>query len=193
MRCECRQGDDYEFLGAELYCALRKPDQVVTIAENGYLLLDERHMYAQNDDIQLEFSVKMRQTNPTIVNTTLLNMKFVNLITDIGVKLIYNWNSNELTLVGDSLGIKIRKYKLLDEEYWTKIEIKMAKNGQIKVSVNGLFHAETYSSLIGVLFGQNNLNLKWSIQAPGCVRGIRLFNEPNFSYKGVNTFKGNCD
>lgn len=186
VKCECRQGDDYEF--SDSSCRLvRKPDQVVTLADNGYLDLNERQL---NDDLRVEFGVKTRlsSTNSSFV---LLNMRLINMFVEYSMRLVYDWSSDEMKLMfGDNeVLIVLRKNRLLDDEYWTKIEIDLRRTGLVKLSINGLFEKEVVAKQVESLFGQKFV-LKWSIHGPMCVRGIRVNNDPSFGYRAVNAIKG---
>lgn len=186
-RCECRQGDDYEFLSDELYCVMRKADQVFTLADNGYLSLNDKQA---NSDVKIELGVKMRAPGANSTESTLIHMRFVNLGSEYLMRLIYDWQTNEMRVMGGGeVMIRMRKNRILDDEFWTKIQIELKKNGQLKLTVNGLFDAEVVSKQIESLFGQK-YNLRTSIHGPGCVRGVKVNGDPSFGFRAVNSFKG---
>lgn len=189
VRCECRSGDDYELLGDEqLYCAMRKADQVVTLADNGYLSLNERQM--NSDILRVEFGVKMRPPANNASSTALLNMRFVNIVSEHTLQLLYDWSADEMRLMGDQTTmIRVRKNRILDDEYWTRIELELHRGGLARLVINGLFRNELRSRYVDALFGQK-FNLKWSIHGPGCIRGIRVNNDPSFGYRPVNSIRG---
>lgn len=198
MRCECRLGDDYEFSTSDAtpqcrYVMRNKPDaQVLTLADNGYLALNERQVGGES--VLVQFDVKARPSTGAANSTlTLLQMRFINMIDEFTMRLVYDWLTDEMRLIrGDQtdVALVLRKNRILDDEFWSKIEIEFRKDGLLRLTVNEVFEKKVVAEQIQALFGQK-YTLKWSIHGPICVRGIRVNNDPSFGYRAVNAIKGN--